>query len=223
MDKDIYEFRHPNLPYWPGYSFLWVREDRGLWECRGDLISLDKLIFPLVKEKRVAIQAGGAMGMFPKRMAQVFDVVYTFEPTTESFNCLAFNCPEANVIPFHAALGKEPGFVRSGTAKNEEGNLGANCIVGEGLVPTILIDNLGFDVCDLLMLDIEGYELFALQGAIETIRRCHPVIVLEDKGCSDWNNFGYQRGVVAKYLEEEAGYTAHSRIHGDRDVILIHE
>jgi hypothetical protein len=201
-----YEFRKSDLPYWRGFDFLWVKEDRGLWQCRYDLISLDKEIFPLVKERRVAIQAGGAMGMFPKRMAQVFDAVYTFEPTSESFNCLAFNCREENIIPFHAALGEK-----------------ANCIVGEGIVPTIRIDDLGFKACDLLMLDIEGYELFALRGAIETIRKCHPVIVLEDKGCAQLNNFGYPRGAVAKYLEKEAGYTVHSRIHGGRDVILVHE
>jgi hypothetical protein len=39
-----YEFRKSDLPYWRGFDFLWVKEDRGLWQCRYDLISLDKEI-----------------------------------------------------------------------------------------------------------------------------------------------------------------------------------
>ena len=50
---------------------------------------------------------------------------------------------------------------------------------GEGAIPTLRVDDLGLKVCDLLYLDIEGYELFALRGSAETIRRCRPVIACE--------------------------------------------
>jgi len=219
-----YVYRPHGLPYWPDeYKFLWLDADRGLWEFRGDLLSLDEHVFPLVKNKRVAVQAGGAMGMWPKRMAQVFDVVYTFEPNKKVFNCCVYNCWEDNIVLFNAALadchymvGMEspPEYIREDVPYT---NLGAYRVKDLGHVPTLRIDDLGLPHCDLLMLDIEGYELFALKGAIETIKKYHPVIVLEDKGCSE--HYGYSKGYVETYLHK-AGYKTHSRFHGERDVIL---
>lgn len=41
------------------------------------------------------------------------------------------------------------------------------------------IDDLGLEECDLIHLDIEGYEEKALEGAIETIKKFKPTIVTE--------------------------------------------
>ena len=179
---------------------------------------MDEFVFPHVPAKRVAVQAGGAMGMWAKRMSQVFEEVYTFEPNPQSCYCCSFNCPEENVHVYNAALGEKQEFIRVGTPGNEI-NYGANHVVGSGTVPTLRIDDFGFPFCDLLMLDIEGYELFALHGAIETIKRCKPVIVLEDKGCS--RTFGYHKGKVETYLKGNAGYKTLHRFHGGRDVVLV--
>lgn len=217
--QNLYKWQPHNLTYFPpDFRFLWPKGDQKLHGDIPTVAHLDDHVFPLVKEKRVAVQAGGAMGMWAKRMSQVFEHVYTFEPNPQSCYCCSFNCPEENVHVYNAALGEEPKFIFVGTPGNEI-NYGANRVVGEGPVPTLRIDDFGFQFCDLLMLDIEGYELFALRGAIETIKRCKPVIVLEDKGCS--RDFGYHKGKVETYLKQEAAYTTHSRFHGGRDVILI--
>jgi hypothetical protein len=42
-----------------------------------------------------------------------------------------------------------------------------------------MIDDLGLNACDLLMLDTEGYEFNALRGGIETIKKYMPVICVE--------------------------------------------
>lgn len=39
---------------------------------------------------------------------------------------------------------------------------------------------MNLQTCDLIQLDLEGYEFNALLGGIETIKRCKPVIVIED-------------------------------------------
>ena len=41
----------------------------------------------------------------------------------------------------------------------------------------------------IMQLDVEGYEKNALEGTLETIKRCKPIIILEnnnDKISSDW-------------------------------------
>ena len=230
MNKDewsrTYRYQEHGHPYFDEtFKFLWPRQDESLHGDIPTLAQLDTEVFPLVKNKGVVVQAGGAMGMWAKRMSQVFDVVYTFEPTPQSFNCLAFNCPEENIVAFNAALGSEPGMVnmqfpehkaRSKTGKDNFG--GFRCFPG-GYIPTMKLDDLKLPGCDLLFLDLEGFEMFALMGAIKTINDHHPVIVMEDKGCS--RVFGYQKGDVEKYLQSEAGYRTHGRFHGDRDVICV--
>lgn len=173
-------------------------------------------MFPSVEHKRVAVQAGGAMGMWPKRMAQVFDTVYTFEPNPQSFYCLNYNCKEENIIRFQAALGREPGMVTMGFHEKPN-NYGAYRCNPGGVIPTLRLDDFGLNVCDLIMLDIEGYEMFALMGAARTIAMNHPVIVLEDKGCS--GKFGFQRGDVEVYLKDTHNYTLFQRFHNGKDLI----
>lgn len=217
--EETYRWQEHNLPYWPSeFKFLWAAGDKKL---HGDLPTvqhLDEHVFPLVSEKIVAVQAGGAMGVWAKRMAQVFRDVYTFEPNPQSFYCTSFNNPEENVHAYNAALGNERKMIKVGTPGNET-NYGANRVVGNGAIPTLRIDDLGLNGLNLLMLDIEGFELFALQGGYESIKAHRPVIVLEDKGCS--TEFGYKRGKVEMYLKNKQKYTTHKRFHGGRDVILL--
>ena len=222
-----YRYQEHGHQYFPAdFKFLWPRGDESLHGDIPTLAHLDTDVFPLVKNKGVAVQAGGAMGMWAKRMAQVFKTVYTFEPTPQSFYCLNFNCPEENIVAFNAALGNDRKMVHMGfpehRAKSKAGKEnygGFRCLEG-GTIPTLRLDDLSLPHCDLIMLDLEGYELFALQGAYDTINRCQPVIVMEDKGCS--NVFGYQKGEVEKWLSMgDIGYKTLKRFHGGRDVVCV--
>lgn len=223
-----YRYQAHGHPYFPDdFKFLWPMQDESLMGDIPTLAQLDTDVFPLIARKGVVVQAGGAMGMWAKRMSQVFNVVYTFEPTPESFYCLNFNCPEDNIVAFNAALGEKPGMVemafpehlkRSKAGKDNYG--GFRCFPG-GHIPTLRLDDLDLKHCDLLFLDLEGYELFALKGAAKTIETCRPVIVMEDKGCS--NVFGYAKGDVEKYLKTNHQYKTLKRFHGARDVVCVPE
>lgn len=148
---------------------------------RRDLASI-VAVLELVADRRVAVQAGGNLGIFPKALAGVFDTVYTFEPAPDLFQMLVANAPEPNIIKLQAALGARAELVgvsrqrRDGKADNHEG---ITHVAGPGVLPTLPLDAFAFPVCNLLYLDIEGYELFALYGAIETIARCRPVLAIE--------------------------------------------
>ncbi len=149
---------------------------------RRDLQTLDAVL-RLVPGRHAAVQAGGNLGIFPKRLAQEFEAVYTFEPAPALFAALCHNVPEPNVVRLQAALGVAPCLVRmSGTRRDGKANPsheGLTHVAGPGIVPTLRVDDLGLPACDLLYLDVEGREAAVLAGARATVARCRPVVVLE--------------------------------------------
>lgn len=172
---------------------------------------LDKVL-PLVKGDKVVVQAGGNVGIWPKRLSKHFEKVYTFEPDKENFECLIQNVNEENVIIHHAALGDEKINIHMVGTKR---NCGAYQVEEGGDTPVMRIDDLGLEACDLIYLDIEGYELMALNGGIETILKFHPVIAYEDKKLSQ--KYGYNKGDI-EHIFKDYGYEVAMRIH--RDVVL---
>jgi FkbM family methyltransferase len=164
---------------------------------------------------RVAIQAGGHCGVWPAAMGRRFERVYTFEPDVRNFRCLCANAPAENVIKFNAALGdrhRQIGFKRHVT------NTGAHEI-NEAIddeaqsVSMMKIDDLALPFCDLIYLDIEGYELHAMLGAAEIIKWCQPVIAIENKGIR------HAVGFVESAMRDLFGYRVAERVR--RDVILV--
>lgn len=216
------------LPYFPAdMEFLWPDEDESLAGDLPTLVDLDTEVLPHVSENRRAavLQAGGAVGVWPKRFAQLFDIVYTFEPYPPSFHCLCVNAPELNIIKFNAALGDRHRMVkmdfpehRARSVAGKE-NIGGFRVVGAGDIPMLKIDDFNFPRLDLLYLDLEGFENEALRGGLATILQCKPYIVMEDKqGCV--SHFGHKVGDVEHYLHGHAGYRTIKRFHGGRDVML---
>lgn len=147
---------------------------------RGDWVaSHQHKIFKYCKQFRVAIQAGGCIGLYPYLLAKRFNIVYTFEPTPESFFCLVNNCQIPNVFKFQAALGDHCGTTSIEIARS---HLGSTTIRDDvtGYIPLISLDSLNLSDVDLLMLDCEEYEDRVLKGAINTIKRWQPVITIEN-------------------------------------------
>jgi FkbM family methyltransferase len=134
----------------------------------------------LCKHFRTAVQAGGSIGYWPRRMAERFELVYTFEPEPLIRECLVKNLAGYNVIVRPEALGPE----KTRCAISRRG-FGSHVVVEGDDIDMVTIDSLAIEDLDLLQLDIEGFEIHALIGGSDTIVRCRPVIQVEVLGDMD--------------------------------------
>jgi len=171
----------------------------------------------LCKNRDVAVQAGGNVGIFPCYLAATFREVVTFEPFKRNIACFKRNVSDRRVenITLHeAALGMNNDTV--GVTYAPQDNCGAVSLGGKGDIPTMTLDELQLPSCDLLWLDVEGFEVKALMGAAETIAKYKPVIILENKGLVEGYGGTLAGGSVAvRRVVEDMGYTYHKRMMRD--------
>ena len=171
-------------------QWLWPKKDKKAWSY---LTLPGHLNFPneissIVTSHRTVIQAGGHCGLYPYQYCNIFNNVYTFEPETVNHYCLVENLKEkTNAQIFNLGLGntkEQKGIVL------DKKNTGKHMISEDlGNIQITTIDDLDIKDVDLIQFDLEGYELFALQGAVNTIQNYKPLIVLETNDLC--LNFGY--------------------------------
>jgi FkbM family methyltransferase len=136
------------------------------------------------------IHAGTFFGDFLPALASVANHVWAFEPNPANHECALETINRnnlENVSLVHAAVSDEGGEVRlkvKGSFGRDLG--GASHLVASSdtratAVPAVRIDDTVPDSARVTVLhfDVEGHETPALTGAMETIRRCRPIIVLE--------------------------------------------
>ena len=155
-----------------------------------EVADLDTDILPRTQGRRTVIQAGGNIGIWPVALAKQFERVVTAEPDEQNHAALLLNLDErllsadrAKVRAYRAAFGAQP--TTGAMDRFDPHNIGAHRVKDGEEFAVVRIDSLGVDECDLLCLDVEGYEHFALQGARETIHKSWPTIVLELKGLGE--------------------------------------
>lgn len=160
--------------------------------------------------KRTALQAGGNVGLWPRRLAEVFARVITFEPDATSCACLLLNVP-TQVQVRSEALGQAPA-----RCSVQRRSLGSHQVVDGQDIEMTTIDALELQDLDFLQLDIEGYEWHALMGARETIARCRPLIQVELR---DFTRKYGQSDAAVRALLASLGYREASRQPGN-DVVF---
>jgi FkbM family methyltransferase len=115
-------------------------------------------------------------------LAKNFARVITFEPDHDNFACLEKNTAGyPNITRYRAAVGEIPRWIA--TTPHQNGNCGAVYVTEGESSPLVRIDDRSnpHDGCDLIWLDVEGYEEPALRGAARTIDEFHPAIIIEEK------------------------------------------
>lgn len=169
-------------------KWVWPIIDQNSWRGQNELKDLSNYILPYVKNKNIMVQAGGNCGFLLSTFISHFNTIYTFEPDPINFYCLNQNVTSDNVIKMQCCLGNESNTVNvvQLIRPNRLHDTGGVHINGQGVTPTIILDNLNLPDCNLLQLDVEGYELNALLGSIQTIKKFKPVLCIEL--CEKWLN-----------------------------------
>jgi len=133
-----------------------------------------------------AVDLGAHVGIFTRDFARRFKRVVAFEPTLETRECLEKNVPEnVTIVPY--AVGDRDGTV---LFRRHIKNSGGSEMVENGpeiagfehyTVRMVTLDSLDLQGVGLVKIDIQGCEPIALRGAEDTLRRCKPVVLIEEK------------------------------------------
>lgn len=125
--------------------------------------------------------------------------VYAFEPNPENFRCAQVTNllnGSSNVELTHAALGSRNGRLPFRVVDERGAALGGESrVIDEAdsdqdcvMVEIVALDDVlpVEDTIAVMQFDVEGSEQSALQGALKTILRCRPVLVLENLPGDAW-------------------------------------
>jgi FkbM family methyltransferase len=168
----------------------------GMWEPH--LYNFYSLI---LEPNDICIDAGANLGFHTIQFGKLSKKVYAFEPQLMVYNQLCsnilFNDLNEIIIPYRLALGDKKETKQMWDIKNE--NFGNNIYNwgGRGIehsqsaynsneirehdqVEIINLDSLKLNQCNLIKIDIQGYEYYAFLGAENLIKTHTPTLLLEN-------------------------------------------
>lgn len=152
---------------------------------------------------RTCVEGGAHQGIWTKILLDKFDVTHAFEPCEANYNKLrkALAGTEGSLVVSTCALGKDEG--RIGLSPGSENTGQYHAVKGDSISCMPLDAIKIFKDLDFIKLDVEGYELFALEGAKKNIEKNGPFIMVELNGLS--NRYGHHDQEVRDWLESR-GY-----------------
>lgn len=179
-----------------GYGSFMVIENDIVGDCIRQLgcweNHLAHYYLKFIKSTDVIVDAGANIGFHTVQFAKLANKVYAFEPQKLIFNILSTNLLLNSVSDFvehyRVALGDKPGKLYMEPLSNRRQESGQENFGGLGLVTenngqqevkVITFDSLELDI-DVLKMDIQGSEPYALKGMENTIDKCTPWIMLEN-------------------------------------------
>lgn len=178
--------RHGLFRYLPNDRYV----GRSL-ELYGEFSEKESRLFDqLVRPGMLVVEVGANIGAHTVHLAQQVGKqghVIAIEPQHVLHAILVDNlrhngCDNAQAIC--CALGDRAGTValpRIDYAAGTERNFGGVSLgQGEDLVPMLTLDSLQLNNLGLLKVDVEGMEVPVIRGALDTIRRCKPVLYVEN-------------------------------------------
>ena len=124
---------------------------------------------------------------------------YAFEPLNLAFSELQTNIAlnnYTNIKAYNVALSDcdeiltgenpSPGHSFGHVALKHDINVLRDSVPSEfAEYPATTLDSFQFENISVLKIDVEGMEIYVLKGAIDTIKRCRPLIIFEAWG-ADW-------------------------------------
>jgi FkbM family methyltransferase len=169
--------------------------------------------------RRRCVDIGAHIGLWTYYLVDLFETIECFEPVELHQRCWERNIWDADISPEKArlwknALGDKGDVVQMDIQADSSGDahIATEKKVGHGkaeiqtleIIYMTRLDQFGWDDVDFIKIDVEGTERAVVQGAIETIARCKPVILVEQKG-NDKLFYGQERDAARIWLEEQLG------------------
>jgi FkbM family methyltransferase len=185
----------------------------------------------------VCVDAGANLGYHAIQFGNLSKRVYAFEPQPMVFNQLCanilFNDLNDVIIPNRLGLGEEPTTKQMWAIENEKFENGVWNWGGRGIeheqsaytsdevrehdqIKIVPLDLFNIEHCNLLKMDIQGYEWYALQGAKQFLSN-KPVILLEN------NPKINELGRKVLFMLQDLGYEGFRyHMESGEDMILVH-
>ena len=165
------------------------------------------------KQFRQAVDVGGHVGLWSMQLAKRFEGVLAFEPVRAFQQCFVQNVTAPNVILRFKALGAKRGNV---LMKVDPADTGGTHVAREGgeIENMETLDSHSLDRVDFVKIDCEGYEHHVIEGARETLKRCRPCVIVEQKIHKLGPNFGI-KGTPAVDLLVGMGAKVRREMGGD--------
>lgn len=183
-------------PLWPArrtYAGPLGRQPYGKYQ-QNALVTLP-LIWAYAPGFRRILHAGGHIGLMSLALATRFARVDVYEAAEDNYEWLCTNT--ARVKRIHATYGALGDGEPAQVVRHKYS--ATHHVVPGGAVPCYRIDDLALDDLDALVLDLEGGELIALQHAVATLERWHPLVIVEESPKTR-RRYGRQAGDVAQFL-----------------------
>ena len=133
-----------------------------------------KTALQYVERWKNCIDIGSNVGMWTRELAQKFEQVYCFEPNPNFIECFNKNITESNVKLFELGLSN-----KEHTASQEFNSTQMTNTPGN--IQCRTLDSFNLNDIDFIKIDVDGFEIEVLEGAVETITRNKPVINIEMK------------------------------------------
>lgn len=134
-----------------------------------------------IKQNRVALDIGANVGLWSRDLVKRFDAVIAFEPVAMFRECLTRNVFAKNLEIRDIALGDQEGMIKMIITKGNTGHTHVDPDSSNGDTQITRLDSLELPIVDYIKIDCEGFEYRVLQGAEQTIKRCQPIVVIEQK------------------------------------------
>jgi len=209
----MFQFQEIWLPDGEKHFPQWMEKNGELVDGKGTY-QLKKWMAcqPWIKQFRNAIDVGSHVGLWAMQMVKKFEFVYCFEPMPEFTECALENLKWAHNFAIDpVALGPQAGFVGMDYRPEDSGN--THVVAGEGFRMKAL-DSYEFENVDFIKIDCEGSEHDVISGARETLLRCKPCVIVEQKQHKLKANYGIT-GTPAVAMLMTLGAEVSQKISGD--------
>ncbi len=136
------------------------------------------------------VHAGTFFGdMLPSFSKACSGTIFAFEPVLENFVLAKLTVDSNrldNVMIYNAGLGDRVSVSHVDTGADAASHNGGSSQISDSGQQTNLctIDSLDIQDLSIIQLDVEGFELQALKGAVASIKKHDPVIMIEDNNDS---------------------------------------